>query len=223
MTRTNKKKVTATILLAVMMLLLLSVNIAEGTGINITVPTVNYHVGDTINATVSLSATSRWIKAWEMKLVFSKTKLTANTVIEGNFFKPPYQTFFSSGSINNSLGNIKDLYDVAIGGNVTAVRPILYVLFTAKTYGQVYINSSNVGVTNETMYLPGLTFTNASFYIYSPYDMNADKVIGMPDLIVIAGRYMQTGAPGWIKEDVDRNGIISIFDLICTILHWGPY
>lgn len=222
MTKTIKKMVTATILLmAVMMLPLLS-NMADATGINVSVPTQYYRAGDTINATIICTPT-RWIKAWELTLVFSKSTLQATTVIEGSFFKPS-TTFFSPGIINNINGSIKNLYDLPVGvGNATATKPIFYVMFTAKAYGQASINLTNVGVCNETMYLPGIIVSNTSFYVYSPYDMNVDKTIGMPDLIDVAGHYHQTGAPGWIKEDVNKDGIITLLDIILTAIHWGPY
>lgn len=224
MTRTKNKNVTITAvsLTAIVMTLLLLSTIAQGTGINVSVPTAYYRTGDTINATIICTPT-RWIKAWEMTIVFSKSTLTASTVIEGSFFKPS-QTFFSPGIINNINGSIKNMYDLPVGfGNATATKPLFYVLFTAKNYGQATINLTNVGVCNETMYLPNIIVSNTTFYVYSPYDMNVDKTIGMPDLIDVAGHYHQTGAQGWIKEDVNKDGIITLMDIIIVAVHWGPY
>lgn len=220
MTWTKKKSVTAAILLlAVMMLPLLS-NQAEATGINISVPTAYYKTGDIINATIICTPTT-WIKAWEMKIVFSKNKLQANSITEGSFFKPG-QTYFVS-NINNTQGCIYPLYDLAITGNASQTKPLFYVLFTAKNHGQAYINLSGVGITNETKYLTGLIVSNTTFYVYSQWDLNYDKTVGMVDIMLVAGHYGQTGSPGWIKEDVDRNGMITLIDIVLIICHWGPY
>lgn len=224
MTRTIEKKVTVTAILvfaAVMTLLFLS-TIATGTGINVSVPTQNYRAGDTINATIMCTPTT-WIKAWEMKVVFNKNKLQATSVIEGSFFKPG-QTFFNAGTINNTAGTIKDLYDLILGiGNASATKPLFYIMFTARNYGQTFINLSNVGITNETKYLGNLFVSNTTFYVYSQYDLNYDKTVGLPDLILVAGKYGQIGAPGWIKEDIDKNGKIDLMDIVQVAWHWGAY
>ena len=207
-------------LLLVVMLMPLTM-IVEGTGINVNIPTHNYMVGDTVNATLICTPTT-WIKAFEMKVLFSKSKLQCNQVIEGGFFKPK-QTFFNY-VINNTNGEIKDVYDLIVGqGNVTSTKPIFYVMFQAKAYGRAYINLSGVGITNETKYLTGLIVSNTTFYIYSPYDLNYDQTIGLPDILMVAGSYHQSGSPGWIHMDIDKNGIITLIDLILVAFHWGNY
>jgi len=219
---TNKKTnkmVTTTLPLVVMMLLTLG-TIVSGTGINVNVPTAYYKAGDLINATIMCTPTT-WVKAWEMKVVFSKGRLQAQSVTEGSFFKPG-QTYFSA-TINNSLGTIYPLYDLIITGNVSQTRPLFYVLFTAKNYGQASINLSNVGITNETKYLTGLIVSNTTFYVYSQWDLNYDKNVGIMDIMLVAGHYGQTGTSGWIKEDVDKNGVINLVDIVIIACHWGAY
>ena len=222
---TNKTNQTVTTLLAVMMLLTLGTTIAQGTGVNVSVPTANYKVGDTINATILCTPTT-WVKAWEMKILFSKNKLQATSVTEGSFlnFFAGTQTYFNPGTINNTAGVIKDIYDLILGiGNTTMIKPMVIIRFTAKNYGYAFINLSNVGLTNETRYLTNVIVTNTTFFIYSQYDLNLDKVVGLPDIILVAGRYGQFGPAGWIKEDINQNGRIDLIDIILVACHWGAY
>jgi hypothetical protein len=53
--------------------------------------------------------------------------------------------------------------------------------------------------------------------------MNADKTIGILDIIDVASHYGQTGVPGWIKEDVYKDGTINLIDFVVIAIHWGPY
>ena len=225
MTNRTRNRTVTTTLTVVMMLLTIGTTLAQGTGVNVSVPTAYYKVGDTVNATILCTPTT-WVKAWEMKILFSKNKLQATTVTEGSFlnFFAGTQTFFNAGTINNTAGTIKDIYDLILGiGNTTMIKPMVIIRFTAKNHGYAFINLSNVGLTNETRYLTNVIVTNTTFFIYSQYDLNLDKVVGLPDIILVAGRYGQFGAPGWIKEDINQNGRIDIIDIVLIAWHWGAY
>ena len=69
--------------------------------------------------------------------------------------------------------------------------------------------------------IPGfLVFPSASS---SPpdWDVNCDGVCNLIDFIKISNRIGQTGAPGWIREDVDNNGQIQVLDLIPVSNNYG--
>jgi len=224
MTWTFRKKATVTaipIVAVVVTLLMLGSQASSVTTFTVTIPTTTYRMGDTVNISILLSPT-RPVKAWETKVTFTKTVLNAKTVSEGSFFKPA-PTFYNAGVINNQTGEITSIYDLIIGpGNVSASKPIINISFKAIRYGMCYINLTGTGATNETMYIP-ITVVNATVFIYSPYDMNADKTVGMTDLLDVAGHYGQTGPGGWIKEDIDKNGRVGLLDLVFIATHWGAY
>ena len=46
------------------------------------------------------------------------------------------------------------------------------------------------------------------------YDINMDGTVNKKDFISLKKHYGETGQPGWIREDVDNNGIIQILDSI---------
>ena len=180
-----------------------------------------YHQGDFIDVDIICMPDS-YVKAWECKLNFNNNVLNAVQVEEGNFFSG-YQTFFNAGTIDNVQGTIINMYNLIIGqGNVTGEGTIVTITFQAVGYGLCNISLYDVGITNETMYIPS-AFINTSVFVYSPYDMNCDRVVNLQDIIAVALHYGETGAPGWIPEDVYRNGRIGVFDMVLVAVHWGEY
>jgi hypothetical protein len=76
-------------------------------------------------------------------------------VSEGDIFEG-YETFFDPGNIKNNQGKIVDIYGLIVGtGNVTNLGSLAVISFTSNDVsGFSSIVLSNVGVTNETVYVP---------------------------------------------------------------------
>jgi hypothetical protein len=53
------------------------------------------------------------------------------------------------------------------------------------------------------------------------YDINTDGSCNILDIVLIANRFDETGTPGWIREDADKNGIVNIYDIIFLSNHYG--
>ncbi|MFA5102307.1 MAG: putative glycoside hydrolase, partial [Candidatus Thermoplasmatota archaeon] len=53
------------------------------------------------------------------------------------------------------------------------------------------------------------------------WDVNNDGVCNLIDFIKISNRMGQSGTPGWIREDVDKNGHIEILDLVPVSNNYG--
>jgi hypothetical protein len=47
-----------------------------------------------------------------------------------------------------------------------------------------------------------------------------DGSVNVLDLILIAEDFGQPGTPGWIREDVNSDGVVNIEDLIIVGQHW---
>ena len=56
--------------------------------------------------------------------------------------------------------------------------------------------------------------------VYVNWDINRDGCINISDLVSVGGRWMETGAPGWIPEDVNSDGVVNISDLVIIGGHW---
>ena len=110
------------------------------------------------------------IKAFEFKLSFDETLVTAIDVSEGGIFNG-FTTFFSSGTIDNSSGTIINVFGLILGaGNTSGTGSLAIINFTSKsTTGLASLNLYEVGVTNETEYVSiGLTNGSVQVDVTSP-------------------------------------------------------
>jgi len=51
-------------------------------------------------------------------------------------------------------------------------------------------------------------------------DVNGDGYVNELDMWLVAEHFGESGSPGWIPEDVYRNGVISVPDMIIIGQHW---
>ena len=155
------------VLLSVVILLgylILPVQAAGSTTVTVDLLSQTISSGSTF--TISIACVpAQPIKAFELQVVFNPSLLKANSVAEGTIFNR-YSTFFNPGSIDNVKGAITNIYDLILGKGMTSLSGTLVTIsFTAKsTSGISAINLKNVGVTNDTKYVP-ITSTNGSVKI----------------------------------------------------------
>jgi len=90
------------------------------------------------------------------------------------------------------------------------------------------LNSSNAFSKpgNYTYYIQSVddnsnTVNSIAYQFSMPtnYDINMDGTLNQKDLHSIKKHYGETGQPGWIREDVDNNGIIQILDPVLIQNH----
>jgi len=64
--------------------------------------------------------------------------------------------------------------------------------------------------------------TSDIFYFILPpnWDINYDRICSMEDLIGTSECYGEQGHPGWIREDIDNDGGIFVFDLVVLSNHY---
>ncbi|MFA5102306.1 MAG: cohesin domain-containing protein [Candidatus Thermoplasmatota archaeon] len=95
------------------------------------------------------------MKAYELEVSFNPALLHVNSVIEGTIFTG-YTTFFNPGIINNNTGRIIDIYGLIMGsGSVSTPGTLVSLSFTAQMIsGTSTINLLQVGITNDTAYVP---------------------------------------------------------------------
>jgi hypothetical protein len=51
-------------------------------------------------------------------------------------------------------------------------------------------------------------------------DVNGDGYVNELDMWLVAEHFGESDSPGWIPEDVCRNGVISVLDMIVIGQHW---
>jgi hypothetical protein len=156
------------------------------------------------------------IKGYEFQISFNPEFLQVVEVIEGDIFQN-YSTFFSNGIIDNDNGTVQNIYGVLLGDyfvNDTGTL-IELIVMNNSTFGTGDISLNSVGVVNGTSYV------NTTVVISFEYDINMDQKINLLDLLYVSNCYSYTGENGWIREDVDNNGIVDLLDLIFVSNHYG--
>ena len=179
------------------------------------------HQGETFNVLISCIPVEP-VKSYEFKLLYDPDILTANSVMEGDFFSG-YTTFFQPGIIGN--GTIINIYDLIIGqGNVTTPGAFVIISFTAKNItGVSPILLYNPGITNETQYLP-LSAINGGVQVYGdryPWDINGDNQTNYQDISSLVSHYYDSFTPGEYPWDVVIDGTVNYLDISAVVNHYG--
>lgn len=171
---------------------------------------------------VVLCRPTGFIKAFECKLRFNNSVLKANSVDEGGFFGE-LDVFGSPhmGIINNSNGVIKNIYEVVIGqGNVTSDGVLFTVNFTALCNGSAFVELYDVGLTNETRYLPvdvwdGLVIVDGILYD-EPDEMPSQDDSPKDDLLPGADDKTDAGKQGSSTEQ--NNPLTDMTSILIMVL-----
>jgi hypothetical protein len=160
------------------------------------------------------------MKAFEFKLKFNPDYYRADLVTEGDIFRG-YQTFFSSGIIDNVNGTIINIYDLILGqGNVTESGFLANITFTCLQLKTSPLTLYDVGITNESDYI-NITVQNGQIKASHNWDINKDGLCNIFDVMSISNHYGEKGTLNWIPEDLFSDGIINILDLLVVSFHYG--
>jgi len=135
------------------------------------------------------------IKSFECCISFDPSLLSVTDVREGTIFDG-FETFFNDGSIDNTNGEINLIYGLIMGtGNVIDPGYLVWIDFQSEqNTGQSAIMLSNVGITNETMYIP-ITISNGFVDIQDAIPL-PEKFYANQDINIqnggITGSYVNT-------------------------------
>jgi uncharacterized repeat protein (TIGR02543 family) len=142
------------IILLLVIVLPLPIKADESTLIQISPSSKTVSAGQTFSLDITC-VPGQSIKSYELKISFNPSLLHINTVTEGTIFNG-YTTFFNAGTINNTAGTIVDVYGLIVGnGRVSNPGTLVALSFTAQSAsGSSIIGIYDVGITNETTYVP---------------------------------------------------------------------
>jgi hypothetical protein len=152
------------------------------------------------------------LKSFELNIAYDPSLLNIKGIHEGSIFHG-FQTFFNNGTIDTMKGEIKQIYGLIIGpGKVTTPGSLVMIDIQAMNVsGKSALILSNVGVTNETMYLP-LSISHGSIEIQ-------ESVPSIHDIILSFSKPLDTDPIyGWYQIDctiIDDN----IKDSFLEIIH----
>ena len=151
------------------------------------------HTGDTF--TLDIRAENIFDMAgWQFDIAFDPAILEAVDVSEGDFLKADGgATFFQSGSIDNASGKITGLSAARFSGGVSGVGTLLQVRFKAKSAGE----------------------TQLALRKFQFGSVTGDNIPAGPhEIRITVEERLATG-------DVNRDGVISILDLILVAQQLG--
>ena len=169
-----------------------------GTEYTVTNPGIGYtfsktpiHAGDTF--TLDINAEDIFdLAGWQFDIAFDPAALEAIDVSEGDFLK--MDTLFQSGSIDNVAGKITGLSAARLrGGGISGTGTLVHVTLKAKSEGETELALQNVQFGDVT----------GAIIAADPHQIRITVEEGLP-----------TG-------DVNRDGVVSILDLILIAQQLG--
>lgn len=126
--------------------------------------------GQMLDINVTIDPLSVKIAGAQLNIEFNKSIVNVNSISEGNLFKQNgANTFFNSGTINNSLGTVTNIYCAVLGStNVSTPGTFIRINLTVSGItGTSNINLSNVKVSTPDGVLVPSNITNGTIILNS--------------------------------------------------------
>ncbi len=167
----NKWKLLLFVSIAFFFFIVLTGLVSADSMINVNSTKESLDAGEQITISIELTP-DVFVKSFEFSIAYNQSLISVSNLSEGSFFNG-YTTFSSNGTINTNNGMISDVYSLIMGDSMVDSEGVVYTftVTASETLGDktTLIQLVNVGITNETNYLP-LTIENLSLIINSSYD-----------------------------------------------------
>ena len=175
------------------------------------------HIGDTFTLNIS-AETVIDLAGWQFDIAFDPAALEAVNVSEGDFLKTGgATTFFQGGRINNAAGKITGLNAARLSASgVTGTGSLLQVNFKAKSGGETKLELQN-------FQFGAITGENIPA---GPHEIHiaVEGQLATGDVnrdgvvsildLILVARQLGKRVPANSPVDVNRDGVVSILDLI---------
>ncbi len=185
------------------------------TGVEYTISPATIHRGETFTLDIHARNVSN-LMGYQFDIVFDPNILEAVDVSEGGFLKTGAATFFQSGSIDNSKGQITGLTAARLSTQgVTGTGTLVKARFKAKSSGESEVTLRNL----QFVSLGGDTIDAIAHGIritvegeLTTGDVNRDGVVTIVDLVLVAQKLNQRVSAD-DPADVNGDGVVNILDL----------
>ena len=211
--------------LIILLLILISCSItAQQTEIDIIPKDEIFNVDENVTIEIFIEP-GQAIKGIEMMLRFNPNVLQAVNVSMGNIFEGYGEVdWFNEGTIDNTNGTIINMHSLIVGqANTTENGTLAKITFMAVNEGIIFIDLYREGICNETQYLNSTT-TETKVIVrgeYLPWDINEDGVCDGIDISALLSQYLETGTPGWTREDLNDDGVVNHIDISLFVNYYG--
>ena len=202
-----------------------------GTEYTTSTPSVEYafpedtiHVGDTF--TFDISAEDVYdLAGWQFDIAFDPEVLEAIEVNEGNFLKTDEgTTFFQGGTIDNATGKITKLSSARLNDDgVTGTGTLLSVTFSAKAGGETQLSLHNFQLGSITGDVIPAGPHEVVITIEGQLATGDVNRDGQVSVLdlILVARHLGEDASANPQADVNNDGVINIQDLIVVAQHLG--
>ena len=182
------------------------------------------YIGDTF--TLDLSARNVIdLAGWQFDIAFDPAVLEVVEVNEGDFLKEGGgATFFQKGTINNTTGKITKLSSARLNDDgVNGTGTLLSVTFTAKTAGETRLSLDNFQLGSITGEIINAGPHAVVFTIEGQLAIGDVNRDGQVSVLdlILVARHLGGDTSANPQADVNRDGIINIQDLILVAQHLG--
>ena len=177
---------------------------------------INVH--DTFTLDLTVEAITN-LAGWELDIAFNPAVLSTVSVSEGDFLaKNGGHTFFQTGNINNTAGEITGFAAARISvGGVSGVGTLLSISFEGKAISDGNLSLSNVRLGDPSGNPIPFRFASSPIIVGNSWDINKDGNINIFDLILVSQNLGQSNP----QADVNGNGTVDIFDLVEVVQRLG--
>ena len=188
------------------------------------IPDSTIHAGDTF--TVDISAEDVFdLAGWQFDIAFDPAVLEAIEVNEGGFLKEGGgTTFFQKGTIDNATGKITKLSSARLNEDgVTGTGTLLSVTFAAKMGGETQITLENFQLGAITGDVIPAGPHEVVFTIEGQLATGDVNRDGQVSVLdlILVSRHLGEDASANPQADVNQDGVINIQDLIVVAQHLG--
>ena len=196
----------------------------ENPSVDYTFSESNIHPGNTFTLDIRAENVIDFA-GWQFDIAFDPAVLEAVEVNEGDFLKTDGgTTFFQKGTIDNATGKIIKLSSARLNEDgVSGTGTLLSVTFTAKAGGETQLSLHNFQLGSITGEVINAGPHEVVFTIEGQLATGDVNRDGQVSVLdlILVSRHLGENASANPQADVNRDGIINIQDLIVVAQHLG--
>ncbi len=186
--------------------------------------TTRVHIDDTFIVRINPQDVTD-LAGWQSDIAFDPTVLEAIEVNEGDFLKQEGgTTFFQKGSIDNRTGKIRGISSARLNENgVNGTGTLLSVTFKAKAVGESRLTLDNFQFGSSAGEVIPIQLLDITIDVKGQRAVGDVNRDGVVSILdmILVAQHFGEAASTSPQADVNGDGIISILDLVIIAQHFG--